>query len=301
MESHTTVDDLSLTYCKLRLASGSTSYRCRWLFDDGETAQGKTIQHLFLRPALRTLELQMFIGARFIGTRRQSLRVHPCWQQRQHWSEKLFKRQWINIMARSLRTTPALDLEYLLRLAYKIKDRAWIAKIVKVGLQQKSYFTAEHAEMFYQMAQCCLLPELSDYRAAERSLQRALDLAQSAQTKQRARLDLARSRIYIDLTGQAERGEQLMSTIVVKDLSAGQQRRYKILQAELLLQGGKIAAARGLLLAAGGRHSNDHRYVLARRFAIEKVKDYCQRGEYLAAEVILQKLEQNNPLGKNCL
>ncbi len=80
-----------------------------WTFDDGTTAQGRGVIHLFPRTGMRTIHLSMKDGEKEVATLTQTINVHPDWLR--NWKgPELRPEQEAEIMGRDLATFSVSDL-----------------------------------------------------------------------------------------------------------------------------------------------------------------------------------------------
>jgi tetratricopeptide (TPR) repeat protein len=58
-----------------------TQYLYRWTFDDGTTATGETVDHVFMRPALRKVRLEVSLGDELLAQVAHDVYVHCAWDK----------------------------------------------------------------------------------------------------------------------------------------------------------------------------------------------------------------------------
>jgi len=56
-------------------------YDCRWTFDDGTAATGEKVEHVFLRPGLRNVQLEVRLEDKLLARAAQEVSVHPSWDK----------------------------------------------------------------------------------------------------------------------------------------------------------------------------------------------------------------------------
>jgi len=56
-------------------------YDCRWTFDDGTAAMGEKVEHVFLRPGLRNVQLEVRLEDKLLARASQEVYVHPAWDK----------------------------------------------------------------------------------------------------------------------------------------------------------------------------------------------------------------------------
>ena len=99
-------------------------YLFRWTFDDGTTETGEKIEHVFLRPALRKVHLEVRLDDKLLAQADQEVHVHPAWDRSltQASSAEAFDKV---IQQRNLDKAPAEDLVNLFILAEEAERPDW--------------------------------------------------------------------------------------------------------------------------------------------------------------------------------
>ena len=101
-----------------------TRYSYRWTFDDGTTATGEIVDHVFLRPALRKVKLEVSLEAKALAQAVHDVYVHPAWEKclRDLSNIDFFDRV---IQQRNLDKVPVQDAVNLFTLADKANRPDW--------------------------------------------------------------------------------------------------------------------------------------------------------------------------------
>ncbi|UCC99849.1 MAG: hypothetical protein JSW66_08185, partial [Phycisphaerales bacterium] len=99
-------------------------YSYRWVFDDGTTASTEKVDHVFLRPALRNVHLEIGLDDKLLAQTDQEVHVHPAWDRslKQASSAEPFDQA---IRQRDLNKAPAQDLVNLFVLAEQAERPDW--------------------------------------------------------------------------------------------------------------------------------------------------------------------------------
>jgi hypothetical protein len=63
------------------LAPAGSKYSCRWTFDDGTAATGRTVEHIFLRQGLHKVQLEVRSEDKVVGRCSQDVYVHSRWDK----------------------------------------------------------------------------------------------------------------------------------------------------------------------------------------------------------------------------
>jgi len=58
-----------------------TRYSFQWAFDDGTTAEGETVEHVFLRSGFRKVRLQIVLEDTTLAQSEHEVYVHPRWDK----------------------------------------------------------------------------------------------------------------------------------------------------------------------------------------------------------------------------
>jgi hypothetical protein len=106
------------------LIPAGSDYSCRWGFDDGSTARGKTIEHVFLRQGLRKVQLEVLSENQALANSIHDVYVHYRWDTT---LQDLNNADYYTeaIRTRSLDRVPADDLINLFVLADKAERPDW--------------------------------------------------------------------------------------------------------------------------------------------------------------------------------
>jgi tetratricopeptide (TPR) repeat protein len=99
-------------------------YAFRWTFDDGTVETGEKIDHVFLRPILRKVHLEIRLDDKLLAQSDQEVHVHPAWDRSltQASSAEAFDKA---IRERNLDKAPAEDLVNLFILAEEAERPDW--------------------------------------------------------------------------------------------------------------------------------------------------------------------------------
>jgi len=57
------------------------NYSYRWIFDDGKIETGESIEHVFLRPQMRIVTLEVLKGSQVVAQVKQEIPVHILWEK----------------------------------------------------------------------------------------------------------------------------------------------------------------------------------------------------------------------------
>jgi len=101
-----------------------SDYSCRWTFDDGAAAEGRTVQHVFLRQGLRKVRLEVRSEDKVLARSSHDVYVHGRWDKM---LQNLDNAESYTqaIQARNLDKTPADDIVNLSVLADRAGRPDW--------------------------------------------------------------------------------------------------------------------------------------------------------------------------------
>ncbi len=291
IEGHTEAGGRTLVSVRFLAFGNGRGKNCRWLLDDGSAAYGREVHHVFARPGMRNVRLEVQ------GTSlTQKVDVHPLWQQREAWPKHVAKRQARLISSKTFSTAPVEDILYLRRFAEEIKERNWLVKLGRVCLARKGEFGAEHAGMFLQTAFYFQHPDFRDYRSAEACFRTALAMvSDDPALKEKIKLHL--SGFLIHCHRRADSGLALLKNIDEQKLSGTERRLKQIFEADAYLTRGEVNVSRRLYIRIGNVvERSDIHYAARRRARLESAKDFLLRKEFKEAERIVREIEWETPL-----
>ena len=141
-----------------------TRYSYRWSFDDGTTAEGETVEHVFLRPGLRKVRLEVGLQGKTLAINEHEVYVHPQW-------DKCFMNisdtDSFNkvIRQRNLDKAPPKDLVNLFILADKADRPGW-KELATTGLSGNLAGLVQESgdtDFLFDFGRYLLGPELKQY------------------------------------------------------------------------------------------------------------------------------------------
>ncbi len=141
-----------------------TRYSYQWTFDDGTSAEGETVERVFLRSGLRKVRLQVALQGKVLARSEHEVYVHPLW-------DKCFMN--LNdtdsfdkaVQQRNLDKTPPKDLVNLFILADKAGRPGWkeLATTGLTGNLAALVQESEDADFIFDFGRYLLGPELKQY------------------------------------------------------------------------------------------------------------------------------------------
>jgi hypothetical protein len=106
------------------LTPPSMQERYRWTFDDGTVATGRTVNHVFLRPALRPVKLEVLSEKKTVSRVVQNVHVHSQWDKMLRGLDNSDAYDQV-IEQRNLDTVPINDTINVYRLADQARQHDW--------------------------------------------------------------------------------------------------------------------------------------------------------------------------------
>jgi hypothetical protein len=108
----------------------STTGTLTWTFDDGTTATGPSVTHLFPRPGMRVVQLSVQGGDKNSGIERQTINVHPNWVLLNTIKPALIPAYEADILSRDPMSLSGSDLAGCVAVFLAFKDTAGLSKIL---------------------------------------------------------------------------------------------------------------------------------------------------------------------------
>ena len=275
-----------------------------WTFDDGTTAQGQEILHIFPRPGMRKVLVSLVDGGKQVASLSQTIAVHPRWSNSGNTPE-LFPDHEADIMARDPMTLSASDLVgcIVIFTGYLKTDDllkllpAICAKMKEVNdgdlpyLKDMALYLAQE-DWAHPADVIQLLRALIDRTSAVSSPTPATVAVLSE-----SRLALAR--LVLETTDHTDEVRALIDAINVPSLAREEPRRLKILRADLALATGDVAGARTQYQSLTGEPSGpDVRSSIRRTAKISQARAFLDRKDFDAAEDSLKQVVWQAPIEK---
>jgi hypothetical protein len=268
----------------------------RWVFDDGSTAEGVEVEHLFPRLGLRTVRVEVGQGGHPIGDLTHAILVQPMWLQPEDFPEHRWQAQRKELMGRQLLATPVADLAALVTYADGLHDLELLSRLGAAALKRGREFTGADAQALLVLGFHFQHQEVRQYQAARDCLSACLAADKApAEVVAQARLHLGGLLLhgYFDAGGARAQ----LDAVAADKLSGDDQRLLKMYQGDTLLAAGAVEQARSRYLAAGtAAGPGDLHYALLRRTRIETARNYIRQGDYDAAEGVVRAIEWETPL-----
>jgi len=170
-----TIDDFRLeqtgpSFVAMRFKAvkpAGSKYSYRWTFDDGTIATGDTIDHVFLRPALRKVQLRVSLEDKLLAQAVHDVYVHGLWDKCLTDSSNIDFFDKI-IQERNLDKAPADDLINLFTMAEEADRPDWkkLATAVLGDSLARLVQESDNTEFIFDFGQYLYSTELRNYDKA---------------------------------------------------------------------------------------------------------------------------------------
>jgi hypothetical protein len=285
-EAHSVERQWALCEYRFRVFNPQPNTSYRWTFDDGRTATGANVTHLFLRPGLRRIKLEA--GPAVLT---QEIEIHPRWGHSYEWSDETFVRHRTELLRLDADKLPVPDLAEVTRLADALTDAELLTRYGRECLRRAGELTGAHADIFYALGGHFQTPDLRDYATAETALRAGIKRQSDDQ-----RLKLRLARLLLDTFGKLDETGQVLDRVKSDGLNDEQRRLLAILRADLTLARGDVETARRQYAAIGRLGETDRaRYSVQRQARLESARAFVARREWEAAENLVRTVEWEAP------
>ncbi|MCH8120068.1 MAG: NPCBM/NEW2 domain-containing protein [Planctomycetes bacterium] len=194
-------------------AKRAGNYSYRWKFDDGKIETGESIEHVFLRPQMRTVTLEVLKDGGVIAEVRQKIHVHILWDkiQLEPGNKQAFEKA---ISESDLSKVPIGDIVNLYAFADGLKRQQWKQQAVVALMKRMDELVAEPRHQ-----QFCL--ELGRYlrSAPVRQYEQALKLFTRLQEKSapspavRRHAMVSQAELLVQCFGKAQEALKILNQV----------------------------------------------------------------------------------------
>jgi hypothetical protein len=271
-----------------------------WTFDDGTTATGQSVDHLFPRPGLRTVQVEVKDPTGAVPPSRQIINIHPDWYRVTTAPPDLHPDDLKEIMSRDPAIFSASDLAGCMAVfgTYQSTDAA-LKFAPALTAQMKNVADGDMA--YVKKGVALIAPDLSQAAITGPLLQAMVDRCAStpalAQFAGWARLNLAQ--VILATTDKTDQVTALLAAIPPNSLGGDDGRRLAITQADLLLATGKVDDARKKYEAITGTPGGvDARSSVRETGEIGQARVFLGRKDDESAEDSLNEVVWNSPIQK---
>jgi hypothetical protein len=299
----TEVPDIGLISMQLTCIAPTTG-TLTWTFDDGSTAQGQSVKHLFPRPGMRTVQLSLNNGAKQVATLSQTISVHADWAHQAGQAPQLYPEHEADIMARAPATLSASDLVGCVAVFGTFEKSEDLLKILPAVCARMKEINEADLPYVKDAALFLAREDWAHFAEESRLLQALIDRASVANPSPQliavgseCRLGLAR--LVLKTSDRTDEVSSLIAAINIPSLSGYEPRMLDILKADMAFYTGDVAGARKQYQTLTGEPSGpDVRSSIRRTAKIGRARAFLERKDFDAAEDALNDVAWQSPIEK---
>jgi len=280
-----------------------TSGTVNWTFDDGTTAKGQSVPHLFPRPGMRTVQIEIDDGDKSLHFT-QTISVHPNWTQLTTYQPQLNPDHQKDIMGRDPAIFSTPDLASCYAVFSVFKDTDGLLKFLP-AISAKMKDVSDSDLPYFKEGTLFLAHGNLAHAAEATQLLNALiaRCAQGNPTPTIAALEsegqLALAQLTLKTTDHTDDVKKLLDAIRPDALNGEEHRMLDLLRADLAFATGDIVDARKQYIALTGDPSGpDARSSIRRTAKIGQARTFLDRKDFEAAEDALNEVAWQAPIEK---
>ena len=221
-----------------------TRYEYRWTFDDGTVATEETVDHVFLRPALRHVRLDLSLDGQRLAQAAHEVHVHPAWDRCLTFIDNMDDYDKV-IKQRALDKAPPDDLVNLFTFAQDAQRPDWKGRAAAVLAEHVDRLVreSENMDFIFDFGKILSSPKLKEYNKALRLFSLLLEKSDRDQrTFRRAAICLAD--VLITYFGRNDEALKILNPFRIQNVSSDEwKRRAIVAKAQALLALGREAEA----------------------------------------------------------
>jgi len=228
-------------------AERNVDYSYRWKFDDGTIETGESIEHVFLRPEMRTVTLEVLKNQEVIAEVKQKIHVHLLWDkiQLEPGNEQAFEK---SISESNFEKLPIGDIVNLYTFADGLERQLWRQRAVAALMKRMDELVAESQQQYF-----CL--ELGQYlrSASVRQYEQALKLFARLHEKSapnpvvRQNAMVSQAELLVQCFGKAQEALKILNLLEERKLDKKIVTRFRMAKAEALIALEQVEEAREIL------------------------------------------------------
>ncbi len=253
-------------------AKRNVDYAYRWKFDDGKIETGESIEHVFLRPQMRTVTLEVLKDGGVIAEIKQKIHVHLLWDkiQLEPKSIQAFEKA---ISESDFSKVPIGDIVNLYAFADGLKRQQWKQQAVVALMKRMDELVAEprHQQFCLELGRYLRSAPVRQYEQALKLFTRVYQEKSAPSPAVRRHAMVSQAELLVQCFGKAQEALKILNQVEKgKKLdnqipsSAGFEQtrrwraRFRMAQAEVLVALDHLEKAREILqnLRAGSKQSN---------------------------------------------
>lgn len=282
---------------RLWLPGGVKGDEVRWTFDDGLTALGDSVRHVFVGERTAEVVCEVWRDGSRTGRIVQRVRLLRNPAQREEAPDSLVGALLqAASYPQALRRRAVAEL-YPLFLAADAVGHAQLAVIAEILFERRNACVGALAEGPYALGFYYQRPGWRDHDRVEATWAAVLDDPQ-APPALRAQTGLHLAGFLLHSGRDVARGMKLLDTVATDDALGDGDRRLKLIFSGdgRLMLGDRVGAIEMLRRAGREIAENDTHYEVRRRVRLEAARHYLAKKEHAAAERAIRELEWEWPL-----
>ncbi len=239
-------------------AQRSVDYSYRWKFDDGAIETGESIEHVFLRPQMRMVTLEVLKNGEVIAEVRQRIHAHILWDkiQLEPGNISAFEKA---ISESDFSKVAIGDIVNLYTFADGLERQEWRQQAVAALMKRMDELVAESQHQYF-----CL--ELGQYlrSASVRQYEQALKLftrlrgKSASNTVVRQNAMVSQAELLVQCFGRVQEALKILNHLGERKLHKKIVTRFRMAKAEALIALEQVEEAREILqnLRAGSEQAD---------------------------------------------
>jgi len=233
-------------------------YSYRWKFDDGKIEIGESVEHVFLRPEMRTVTLEVLKGNEVVAEVKQEIPVHVLWEKIQLEPKKIqaFKKA---ITESDLSKVPIGDVVNLYAFANGLERQLWRQQAVAALMKRVDELVAEsqHQRFCLELGQYLRSAPIRQYEQALQLFSRLREKS-AGNTIVRQHAMVSQAELLVRCFGKAQETLKILNQLEERKLDKKIVLRFRIAKAEALIALEQVEEAREILqnLRAGSEQNN---------------------------------------------
>ena len=282
----------------------ATNGTLTWTFDDGTTAQGQVVTHVFPRPGMRMVRLALKDGDKPTGALSQMISVHPNWAYMTYAAPQLYSPDEADIMARDPATLSASDLVSCFAMFGTYGKADDLVKFLPAMCAKMKEVNDADLDYVKDAALFLAREDWADYAGESQLLHALMDRATTAAPSPQmvtlaSECRLALARLVLKTSDHLDETRSLLDAIAVPSLSNDEPRMLNLLRADFALAAGDVVGAKKQYEAMTSAPSGpDERSSIRRTAKIGQARAFLDRKDFAAAEDALNEVAWKSPIDK---
>ncbi|HUU17915.1 MAG TPA: NPCBM/NEW2 domain-containing protein [Sedimentisphaerales bacterium] len=228
-------------------AQRNVDYSYRWKFDDGTIETGESIEHVFLRPEMRTVTLEVLKNGEVIVEIRQKIHVHILWDkiQLEPGNKQAFEKA---ISESNFDKLPIGDIVNLYAFADGLERQLWRQQAAAALMNRMDELVAEskHRHFCLELGQYLRSASVRQYEQALKLFTR-LHEKSAPNTVVRQNAMVSQAELLVQCFGKAQEALKILNQLEERKLDKKIVTRFRMAKAEALIALEQVKEAREIL------------------------------------------------------